>query len=207
LIVYSSAFQQKTILPSSGEATTTDSAIRQKVEEKVSELLNRPKAYIGTVTDISDLTIQIKTKDSEIKQVSTEVTDVAVIKVGTVNKTVKLTDIGIGDFIVAMGYINSNSVLSAQRILITSPIEERKETTVFAKVTDTSTKDITVTTLKGNKEDTLTPGKNTDIEMYTGGKTVKGKFANIDVDDLVIYVVDQSESTPSIRALFDLTNP
>lgn len=68
-------------------------------------------AYVGTVTDISGETIQIKDTQGEIKQASLEV---------------KATDLAIGDYVVAMGIVNGNKVLKTKRILITSPMEENK---------------------------------------------------------------------------------
>jgi len=73
-VVYSSAFpKQRHHLgtPTSDQNATSDSAIRQNVAAKVAAILNKPKAYIGIVTDITDSTIQIKTTDSQIKQIST----------------------------------------------------------------------------------------------------------------------------------------
>lgn len=150
LVVYSSSFQIATLPSPSPEAgSSASSDIRLKVAQKVQEAMQKPKAYIGTVTDIADSTIQIKTGDGQIDQISTEGDSVTVVnQAGKNNKAVKLTDIAIGDFIVAMGYVNGNSVLNAQRILITNPITEANIVSTFGSVTDTSSKNITVTSPK-----------------------------------------------------------
>jgi hypothetical protein len=207
LIVYSSSFQPMTFPTSTSDNGTDSSEIRQKVAQKVEAALNKPKAYIGTVTDIADSTIQIKTSDSQIEQVSVSDKNIAVVKTtGTTNKAVKLIDIGIGDFIVAMGYVNSNSVLKAQRILITDPITEPKIDLTLGKVTDTSTKNITVTGLKDGEVLTVAPSKNTTISSFSIEKTTTIKLGAISEGDTVIYVTDGSTTTPTVRAIFVIAN-
>jgi hypothetical protein len=207
LVVYSSSFVTATIpTPNPLESTTGSSEIRLKVAQKVEAALNRPKAFIGTVTDIADSTIQIKTEDSQIEQISTGGDGITITKAtGTTGKAVKLTDIAIGDFIVAMGYVNGNSVLNAQRILITDPITEPKINSTISNVTATSKKNITVTGLKDNQATTITPDKNTTIESYSSGKTATLKLGSIKSGDTVIYVTDSSGTTPVIRAIFVVT--
>lgn len=203
LVVYSSSFQEKSLPSPTPSDNSTESAIRQKIAEKVADALNKPKAYIGVVTDIADSTIQIKTLASEIKQVATSEEGITVInQKGTNNKSVKLTDIAIGDFIVAMGYVNSRSVLSAQRILITDPITEPKISASYGKVSETNKKSITVNSLTSGDGQVVTPGTKTDIEVYESGKFILTKLINISVGDLVIYVTDSSSDTPTVRSIF-----
>ena len=206
LVVYSSSFEEKTVsTPDPNEATTTESAIRQKVQEKVQDVLNKPKAYIGVVTDIAESTIQIKSEAGEIKQISTSKDDIAVVNArGTTNKTVKLTDIAIGDFIVAMGYRNGNSVLNAQRILITQPLTEPKNNAFYGKVTQTTTKDMTVGTLKDGKESSVTPTTKTGIFSYANGQAAKIKLTAVEEGDTVIYVTSEESGKFSIRTIFVL---
>lgn len=202
LVVYSSSFQEQTI-PTPDASSTSESDIRARVEQKVAQALNRPKAYLGTVTDISDSTIQIKSDSSQIEQISTGNDGITVInQSGKNNKTVKLTDIAIGDFIVAMGYINSNSVLAAQRILITDPVSEPKIFTYMAKVTDTSKNSLDVSLIPTGNPGSVTPDKNTDIESFSNGKSTAIKFATITQGNTLIYVLDNSASTPIVRSIF-----
>jgi hypothetical protein len=205
LVVYSSSFQTRTLPISSpkGDASGT-SEIRQKVAQDVANILSQPKAYIGTVTDITDSTVQIKTTTSEINQVSISADATTVINsTGTTSKTVKTTDIAIGDFIVAMGYIDENSVLSAQRILITDPITEPKITISEAKVASATKKVLTVNTISDNTEVSVQPNTKTDIEAVKDGKSVSAKFSSISVGDVIIYVVTMDDKgATSVRSIF-----
>lgn len=204
LIVYSSSFQTQTVIPTSS-SSTSESDIRARVEQKVQEALNRPKAYLGTVTDIADSTIQIKSGESQIQQISTDSDNITVVnQAGTNNKTIKLADIAIGDFIVAMGYVNSNSVLTAQRILVTDPVTEPKINAIMAKVSDTSKKSLDVSQMPNGNPDTVTPGKNTDIVSFDSNKNPAIKFAAISQGDTVIYVLDATGTPSIVRSIFQL---
>lgn len=101
--------------------------------EKYVEPSKKSKAYAGTVTDISGETIQIKAANGEILQagVSQDSTYVNLLKKAiTVNKT----DLAIGDYVVAMGLLNGNKVLSAKRILITGELVDDKRQIVWGKI-------------------------------------------------------------------------
>lgn len=203
LVVYSSSFEVTKVPTPSPNDNSTESAIRAKVQQKVADAMKKPKGYLGVVTDIADATIQLKTSAGEIKQVAVSSDNVTVVNSkGTTNKTVKIADIAIGDFIVAMGYINTSSVLSAQRILVTDPVTDPKITALFGKVTDASKKTITVETLKDNQSQTVTPGTKTDIETFVKGKITGSKITDVDSGDMVIYVTDSSSDTPTVRSIF-----
>lgn len=205
LVVYSSSFQIRTLPTGSpdGQASGT-SDIRQKVAQDVANTISRPKAYIGTVTDITDSTVQIKNTASQIEQISIKTDATTVINsVGTVAKTVKTTDIAIGDFIVAMGYIDANSVLGAQRILITDAITKPKINVSEAKVASTTKKALTVSLVSDNSQDTVQPDVNTDIKAISDGKFTPAKFASIGAGDTIIYVVaTDAKNVLSIRSIF-----
>ena len=96
-----------------------------KSVEENTDLTKKPTAYVGTITDISSGTIQIKDENGDIKQISL-LEDTKFINTLKKNIEVKSTDLAIGDYIIAMGFVNGNKVLKTQRLLITSPIEENK---------------------------------------------------------------------------------
>lgn len=164
LIIYSSAFEEK-------EASRLEKAA------------NKPKGYLGTVTDITDSTIQIRTLASEIRQISVS-GEITVVKTTPANKIVKLTDIAIGDFIVAMGYRNGNAVLSAQRILITPPVTEPKITVAMGKGVD------------------IAPTKSTLVYLFKEGEATKSKSSAIEDDSAVITVTTDEGGKSTLRSVF-----
>lgn len=208
LVVYSSSFQERAAASPAPSDATGESAIRDKVAQKVAEALNKPKAYLGVVTDIADSTIQIKSLESEIKQISTGEDGIVVVNSkGTANKIVKLTDIAIGDFIVAMGYINSNSVLMAQRILITDPVTEPKVSAIFAKVTDITKKNLSTSGVKNQQNSVVSSDSKTAFISFLGGKTAKSKLADISQGDLIVYVSVTGDNSSAVRSVFIVAHP
>jgi hypothetical protein len=161
------------------------SAIRQNVQDKVNAALNRPKAYLGTVTDISAETLQLKNAKGEIQQVSSDSTT-TIIKTNPTAKTVKFTDIAIGDFVLAMGFKNGNEVLLGKRILITSVPVASGRKVYYANITKVTTKDITVSQIKSKENLKALVSSATSILLKTDGKVTKIKLANIEDNDLVV---------------------
>ena len=204
IIVYSGLFKKNAAPASSplGSPASGDAAIRLKVEEKVAEAINHPKAFLGTVTDITDSTIQIKSIEGDIRQISATADSATVVDSrNDANKEVKLTDIAIGDFLVAMGYKGSNNVLIAQRILITDAVKIPKIDSVYGKVTGKNAGTLTITPAKGEAT-TLTPNYLTDIETLKDGKEVAILPEKISEGDVVIFVMDNGGKTPKLRSIF-----
>ncbi len=142
------------------EASTDEAAtIRDNVQKKVEEARTIPFAYIGTVTDIAEQTIQInkfifnKTKEDtgEIQQVSVDEENTVFVKIIKNTTSVKFSDLAIGDFIVAMGYKNGNSVLKGERILITTAVEPTTRKTVFGEPFEIAKKSLTLTAASGKE--------------------------------------------------------
>lgn len=157
------------------------------------------KAYIGTVTDIVDSTIQIKSTDSQIQQIATTNKEISVVNTkGSSNKAVKLTDIAIGDFIVAMGFIDGQDVLDAQRILVTdSPVKSQ------ISVAIQNVEEVTKKSLKLS-EGSFTPDKNTTVQVYSDGKIKSAKITDFSESDKVITVSDTTGTPALSRSIFNL---
>lgn len=138
-------------------------------------------AYVGTVTDISSGTIQIKDGEGDIKQISL-LEDTKFINTLKKNIEVKSTDLAIGDYIIAMGIINGNKVLKTKRILITSPIVENKY----------EGKTITIETLSKTKINDITLPK-----KWNGPNT-----KDLEIGQKIIITGLQNEEEFDIRSIF-----
>ncbi len=188
-LIYST--QLETPKPES-PTVSSESGVREIVLKKVEDILNSPKAYLGTVTDIAEKTIQLKTDSGTIEQVSAEDEKLTVINQKPTAKEVKFTDIAIGDYIVAMGYKNGNHVLNAKRILITEPSAVPQIKIVFGKVKSISKKEVIV-----NEDDKAAIATSTKLP----NKYIKAEDSVIIVETTVkdiftartIFLVESSE--------------
>ncbi len=204
-VVFSSEFAKNLVQSTTSAApeTSTDS-VREKVQQKVEQALQNPKSYIGTVTDIAEQTIQVKTGAGEIKQISfdSELTDV--IKTSPSSHEIKITDIAIGDFIVAMGFTNGNEVLSAKRILVTDAIKPFSLYINVVKVDKSNPRDFEATEISGAKVLTVVPGDSLTIYSVKNSKQTQIKFVDIMDGDTVIVIGTKAEDTIEARTIFDV---
>lgn len=205
LLVYSTEFEKYLPSVEQGENVATDS-VREKVEQKVSEALNSPKAQLGTVTDISESTLQVKTASGEIKQLSVN-SETSVIKTGTISREVKITDVAIGDYIVAMGFANGNGVLNTKRILITSPFEASGRRAILARVTKVTLRDLTAQFIRTGEEQTVTPQRGATVYLINADKVSKITFSRILVDDTFLGIGLDSNNSFSVRTFYIVSRP
>lgn len=207
LLLFSSEFEKymKTDEVKEETQNATDS-VRDRVQQKVSQALKSPKALLGTVTDISENTLQIKSGSGEIEQLSVS-PETSVLATGKTTKEVKLSDVAIGDFIVAMGFKNGNGVLDTKRILITSPIESTNRRAIFAKVVIGGKKDIISQIVKTEEDQKIAPDKTITVLLLSDGKTAKIKFADLKAEDTILALGVDSDSTFSARTIFVVKRP
>lgn len=128
-------------------ATDEGSSVLQKVRDKVTALKKNPKAYIGTITDKTDTSIQLKGLNGKIELVA--VSDLT--NYSKINKTeteIKFTDIAIGDFVLVLGTLANSDVLNAQNVILsTNPPDDRK--VVVGNVKSIVKKQITINSSSG----------------------------------------------------------
>jgi len=137
LVVFSSEFKKylnienptdDTKKEASDEAEISDNPvdeIREKVKEEIKNKSLKKTAYVGTITDISSGNIQIRSITGNIEQLSVT-SNTSYINTLKKNIEVKKEDLAIGDYIVAMGFVNGNKVLDTKRILIASSFEKNE---------------------------------------------------------------------------------
>lgn len=204
-VVFSSEFA-KNLVQSTPAATpqTSSDSVREKVLQKVEQALQNPKAYIGTVTDIAEQTIQVKTATGEIKQISFDSEQTDVIKTAPTSHVIKITDIAIGDFIVAMGFKNGNEVLSAKRILVTDALKPLSLYINIVKVDKSNPRDFEATEVSGGKVSTVVPGDSITIYTVKNNKQTQIKFVDIMDGDTVVVIGTKTEDTIKARTIFDV---
>ena len=159
------------VTPIYAQETATDSSdseIREKVQEKVDKVLNTPYFYMGTITDISEGTIQIdehllngNQEGSEILLIATD-GNTKYVKILKTSSNIDFDEVAIGDFVIAMGYKNGQDVIEAKRILVTNKIELSKRASFNLLITSVEANSLQGTSRKG-EEIEIQISKNTDI--------------------------------------------
>lgn len=213
LLVYSSEFAKEleSATPSAtpSETNSSDSAdsVRQKVQEKLKVVTSNPTSALGTITDLTDNTIQIKTQTGEIEQISLDKNDITFIK--TTNNSVrevKFSDVAIGDFIVAMGSKNGNGILHAKRVLITDPLKETKREIVFGQATDLARLKLTLKNPKDGKSVSMEPDDQIKIIDLANPDNPTTRFSQIEEGDTIIGIGTTSENTFTARTVIVAKN-
>src|SRR3989344_2310985 len=170
--------------------------IRAKVEQKIEEALKNPKAYIGSITDKTKDTLQIKNSGGEIQLVSVDVDATNFVQINKTTKKIKFDDIAIGDFIIAMGYRNGNEVLEAKRILSTLPIEPPKRKIVMGNIINIEKKEIATRELGGQET------------TFTFPKKWKGPdIKELSIGNKIIIVSTEIEGKDTIRTIHLIESP
>ncbi len=213
LLVYSSEFA-KELESATASATPTDTsssdsanAVRQKVQEKLNAVSLNPTAALGTITDLTDNTIQIKLQTGEIQQISIDKNSATFIKsTKGVTKEIKFSDVAIGDFIIAMGTKNGNGILHAKRVLITDPLKETKRQIIFGQATDLARLKLTLKNPKDGKGVNMEPDDQIKIIDLANPDNPTNRFSQIDEGDTIIGVGTKNDDTFAARTVVLIKN-
>jgi hypothetical protein len=150
-VIYSKEFENE--LEEEGEdesATDSASTIDEKVQDRINMQKLNPKAYIGAVTDKTEDSLQIRNIKGEIQLVSVVPDDVSFVKLNDTSAAIKYVDVGIGDFVAALGFQNGNSVLRSVRIIVTEPPQESSRKIIYANITSINQGEVTLNETSGS---------------------------------------------------------
>ena len=215
LVIYSSEFiengktdEEEKEEDADNEATDSSDTVREKVKEEVNKAQMVARAYMGTITDISENTIQItkfvidKEKDNsgEIQQISFG-EETSFVDTKEESEEISVSDVAIGDFVVAMGYKNGNNVLEASRILITETIEPSGRTAFVSTVTEVDTNSLTVTINPDGDEVTIKPMKSIIVTANIDNALTEIDFDEIEEAEEIIVVGYKDKDTAEARTI------
>ncbi len=183
--------------------------------------LSKPTAYIGSITDITESTINLRRFIFDNSNVSGEMLQIMFDKENTEfiddedDEELKSDDIAIGDFIIAVGTVEREGVLNANKIIVTTTPESEQKNTFFANILELGDDEITFKNITDESEVLATYNEDS-LEIYTkrNGKTeevvltdieenqklvVFTKVSDDDTEVLSIYVIPSQESSePSL---------
>lgn len=162
-------------------------------KERLEERSNPPKAYFGTLTDLTDTTYEIRSRTGEIQLISYS-KETTYVRVGSSEKEVDSEDAAIGDYMVAMGYVNDKQVLEAKRIILTDSIELDTREANYGKIDNITSGQITITTHSGTVQ-TIKVNKNTTYTSFEDGKltTIKSTLLDEGAEVIVVTLKDDTD--------------
>ena len=125
--------------------TATDSAIRQAVKDQVAAIKTAVarRAFVGPISAKSEASITITNLANQTR--TAVVAGDATIKL-TGGKEGTFADLKVGDFVIAMGDVDSQGTLAVKRLLVIAKPTPDKRVVVSGRVTDLSTSDLTLET-------------------------------------------------------------
>lgn len=182
----------------------TESAV-QEIRDKVKEIVRgqieetqkgQKMAFAGELTAISDANLKIETNQGE--KTLKIATDAAIIS--KTGKKIKIGELKISLFTIAMGYLEGSDILGVRRLVIVEKPKTNKLEAAFGKVTDISSEE-KILTIKNEKKNliyTVEIGDKTTITKKVDNKDQKVKFNAIAKGDKIIAIGIPSENENKI---------
>ncbi len=201
LLIYTTQLGNDNPSEASGEGT-----VEERVEKKLEEASNKIVANLGTITDIAESSVQFRSMDGDIKQLSIT-NDTTFANIIKTPKEIKFSDMAIGDFIVAMGQLKeANGLMNSKRVLITSPFKSTTRKVVMGTVNEVGKKELKVKELVTNE--ILSVDISVKYNVYSIGEkgVVKAKATDVTKDKAVIISGDLKDSSFQPRTIYLTTS-
>jgi hypothetical protein len=189
--------------PTDTPTPTASQEIKEKVQERIDQIKEnaQKKAFWGTLKAINDTTLVIEGPRGE-KRIKTDDTT---IFVNASKKTLKITDLEIGNFIIAMGFWTENGTLQGKRlsVLTTSPKPTPVRIAFMGKVTDI-VGDQNILSITQTKKDGLTyevsVTSKTMLTKNVNGSIKKVLFSAIATNDRVVVIGIKEKDNNAVTA-------
>lgn len=186
------------------ESADIDSeAIKENIKKRIQEVIKNQTAdgkkkiaITGTISTITTNSFSVETEQG-VRQASMSATATTVVELPG-NKEVKLDDVGIGDYVAALGYIpETNQVLDARRLLIlrTPPVKPvLKPFYGILQNVDLKKKSLEVENAKLNEKQSFVVSTKTDLLLKDPwGREEEITLKDLPVNTPVLILQDESK--------------
>lgn len=134
IVIYSKEFT---------DTTKEDVSETENLKDRINSAKSKPHVFMGTITDKTDNSLQIKNFEGTI-QIVAITKNASFAQDLTTPKVLKYTDIAIGDYIIAMGFENTKGVLTTERVVVSKPFSEPTRKILFGKILSINKKVVTI---------------------------------------------------------------
>lgn len=173
-------------------------AVKEKVREKLEETQEgQKKAFVGEIAEVSNSTLTLETRSGKQQA---EVDEKATI-IGKNRSEINFEDLEIGDYVIAIGYLDENEVLQAKRVVVTKELETPTRQVAVGRVTDISA-DEKIITVKNEKKGMIytveATTKTTITKKPDEGEAEKINFNKIEENDWLVAIGTPTENEEKI---------
>lgn len=177
----------------------TGGLVREKVREQVENIIRKPRAAVGELTEITDTTLEIKNRNGNLEMAATS-EDTSYVRVaGGRRAEIKFEDLVLGDFTVAMGHRNGNGVLEAQRVITYDNSPLVKKGAVYGVVQGNTSGEITIRHPQTGEVASVIATKDTTVTKKGESVFDEIEASEIEVGDRLI-AAGELNKTGSIEA-------
>ena len=168
--------------------TTIRDSVQKQVEAELSQIKQgvAKRAFVGSISAKSDGQITITNLKNQSRKAN--VTADAAIKLAG-NKDGTPADLKVGDFVISMGDVDSQNLMTVKRLLVIAKPEDEKRGVYYGRVTKVTTGSLTLETQDK---------KSVTIQLQASTKyTPTTKASDIKVDSKVVVVTGSGTSLPA----------
>lgn len=180
--------------------------IRDSLKEKAKEELNKikekieKKAYVGTIEEVTDLTLTLKNFRGKQRVQLSENTEI----IGANKKEIKVTDLAVDDKVIAMGTVSDNEVLEASRVVVVPlpKVAPAKKIVLFGSITQINSQASTIAINASGQEKLLKVTAETNLTSLPKSTSIKLKDLTTGQKVIVIYPESTSGKTPTAASVY-----
>jgi hypothetical protein len=163
-------------------------AVKEKVKEKLAEVKKGTAlAWTGEIEAINEAQLTLNTRLGSKTVLISEETNL----VGAGSKKIAVSDLKIGDLVIAMGYLNEDEILEAKRLVLFSKPKRIIREVAFGLVTDISAEENLLTVKnekKGQIYTVVVNAKTLITKKGEEGKIEKTKFSSLETGDWLVAI-------------------
>lgn len=169
--------------------------IKERVRERIENIKQsaQKRAFWGTLKDRTNSVLVIDSVAGE-RRIKT---DQQTVFVGTGKRELKISDLEIGNFIIALGYWQENGALNAKRIIVLTkpPKPAIQRNAVYGNVAQINEvkKTLVLNTIPKRNSVSIQISSSTIITKKADGRIKKVVFGAIEVGDRLVVVGTQKE--------------